>query len=60
MKILFEYLAHDTWEYDNAIETFSQPIPYSYFMYATPWVTNIKLRALVGFDMNSSLWDEIK
>jgi len=32
----FEYLAHDTWEYDNANETFSHPIPDPYMMHATP------------------------
>jgi len=29
----FEYLAHDTWEYDNTRETFSHPFPDLYMMY---------------------------
>jgi len=33
---LFEYLAHDTWEYDNARETFSHTSLDTYMMHATP------------------------
>ena len=29
----FEYLAHDTWEYENARETFSLLIPDPYMMH---------------------------
>ena len=32
----FEYLAHDTWEYDNAREIYSFPSPDPYMMHATP------------------------
>ena len=32
----FEYLDHDTWEYDNAREAFSHVIPNPYMMHATP------------------------
>lgn len=32
----FEYLAHDTWEYDNARETFCHPILDPYMMHSTP------------------------
>ena len=32
----FEYLAHNTWEYENARETFSCPSPDPYIMHAKP------------------------
>ena len=32
----FEYLAHNTWVYDNAREIFSCPSPIPYMMHATP------------------------
>lgn len=32
----FEYFAHETWEYENARETFSHPIPDPYMMCVAP------------------------
>lgn len=34
----FQYLAHDTQEYNNARETFGHPTPDPYMMHATPLV----------------------
>ena len=33
----FEYLADDTWEYENARETFNLPSPDPYVVHATPF-----------------------